>query len=78
MCSCIVEPITSIIILTHFICRRGKGVKSSTEDSLYISKDTPQAIPLKEKEVKQIINSTEVKEEEAMEHYYENTTFLGE
>ena len=77
MCSYIVEPITSIIILTNFICRCGKGVKSSTEDYLYISKDTPQAIPLKETEVKQIENSIKVKEEEAMD-YYENTAFLGE
>ena len=59
-------------------CRRVKGVKySTTEDYLHFNKDTPQAIPLKEKEVKQIESSIEVKEEEAMEQYYENTTFMG-
>ena len=72
------EPAASIFILTNFMCRCGRGVKSSTEDSLYINKDTPQAIPLKEEEVKKIENSIEVKEEDAMEQYYENTTFMGE
>ena len=58
------------------MCRRGRGVKySTTKDSLHLRKDIPQAIPLKEKEVKQIENSVEVK---ANEQYHENTTFMGE
>ena len=44
---------------------------TTTEDSL---KDTSQAIPLEEKEVK---HSIEVKNEEANEEYYEINTFIG-